>query len=135
VVFRVDRGQPLVLLIRDSYRNWGFPKGHVERGEEPEGAALRETAEETGLADLVVRQSLGTIEWYFRFRGTLIHKSCHFFLMESAQEATSPQEAEGITACKWVPFHDAYAEISYANALGVLRRAHELVTASAPARA
>ena len=29
--------QPLFLLIRDSYQNWGFPKGHVEDGERAGG--------------------------------------------------------------------------------------------------
>ena len=41
VVYRVDNGQPRFLLIRDSYRNWGFPKGHLESGEAPDAAALR----------------------------------------------------------------------------------------------
>ena len=53
VVFRVEEGRPLYLLIRDSYQNWGFPKGHLEAGERPEDAALREVSEETGLGDLV----------------------------------------------------------------------------------
>jgi 8-oxo-dGTP pyrophosphatase MutT (NUDIX family) len=135
IVFRVENGQPLVLLIRDSYRNWGFPKGHLERDELPEAAALRETAEETGLTDLAVRQPVDTIEWHFRFRGKLIHKVCHFFLMETAQATTSPQQAEGITACRWFPFEEAYGMVSYANARDVLRRAHEMVSTSAPARA
>ena len=33
VVFRVAEGRALFLLICDSYGNWGFPKGHLERGE------------------------------------------------------------------------------------------------------
>jgi 8-oxo-dGTP pyrophosphatase MutT (NUDIX family) len=36
--------RPLFLIIRDSYDNWGFPKGHVEQGEKPEAAALREVS-------------------------------------------------------------------------------------------
>ena len=44
--------RPLFLIIRDSYDNWGFPKGHVEQGEQPEAAALREVSEETGLREL-----------------------------------------------------------------------------------
>ena len=52
VVFRLDGREPLFLLIRDSYQNWGFPKGHVESGERPEEAAVREVSEETGLAEL-----------------------------------------------------------------------------------
>jgi 8-oxo-dGTP pyrophosphatase MutT (NUDIX family) len=39
------------LLLR-AYRNWDFPKGLVEEGEAPWAAALREVAEETGLAAL-----------------------------------------------------------------------------------
>ena len=127
VVFRVVEGRPLYLLIRDSYRNWGFPKGHLETGERPEDAALREVSEETGLDDLVVRGSIDTIDWFFRFRGQLIHKVCHFYLMQSSSTTTSPQHAEGITACRWSPFEEAQALISYSNAREVLRRAQEMV--------
>jgi len=127
VVYRVEDGRPLFLLIRDSYRNWGFPKGHLEKHELPEAAALREVAEETGLTDLVMRGELSTIDWHFRFRGKLIHKICHFFLMESEKANTSPQREEGITACKWVPIDEALALISYANAREVLQRAAEMV--------
>jgi len=129
-VYRVDGGQPLFLLIRDSYQNWGFPKGHIETGEEPEDAALREVAEETGLAELTMRGSIDTIDWYFRFRGTLIHKRCRFYLMETATADTLPQRDEGITACRWTPFEEAQELISYANAREVLRRAQEMVVES-----
>lgn len=130
VVFRFDGGQALFLLIRDSYQNWGFPKGHIEQGEQPEDAALREVAEETGLGELTVRGSIDRIDWFFRFRGQLIHKHCHFYLMETAESDTSPQHAEGITACKWTPFEEANILISYANARDVLRRAQEMVVES-----
>ncbi|MFL5613348.1 MAG: NUDIX hydrolase [Gemmatimonadaceae bacterium] len=127
VVYRLVEGAPLYLLIRDSYRNWGFPKGHVEEGEMPDGAALREVSEETGLCDLAVRGLIETIDWHFRFRGKLIHKVCHFYLMETGESSTSPQRTEGITACRWLPFGAAEALISYANAREVLRKARVLL--------
>ncbi len=135
VVFRMAPGsdgnaaRPLFLLIRDSYRNWGFPKGHVEEGERPEAAAIREVGEETGLRELSLRGAVETIDWYFRFRGRLIHKICHFFLMETDQAGTSPQRAEGITACRWAAYDEAREVISYANAREVLRRANEMIEA------
>ena len=129
VVFRMDAGQPLFLLIRDSYKNWGFPKGHIEAGEQPEAAAIREVHEETGLADLAIRGQIDTIDWFFRFRGQLIHKVCHFYLMESADAPTSPQRAEGITACRWTRFEEAQSLISYANARELLRRAQDMLAA------
>jgi len=127
IVFRMDGSVPLFLLIRDSYANWGFPKGHVERGEQADQAALREVREETGLQALELRGLVDTIDWYFRFRGRLIHKSCHFYLMETTEEATSPQRAEGITACQWIAYAPAHEALSYANARDVLRRARDMI--------
>ena len=134
IVFRLERGKPRYLLIRDSYRNWGFPKGHLESGEEPAAAAVREVGEETGLRSLRVRGLIDTINWDFRFRGQAIHKVCHFFLMESRRSRTSPQRAEGITACRWMSFDEAQRRISYRNAREVLRRAHQMVGESARPR-
>ena len=54
VVVRREADGWRFLLLR-AYRNWDFPKGAVEPGETPLAAALRETAEETGLSDLVFR--------------------------------------------------------------------------------
>ena len=133
VVYRMDGGRALFLLIRDSYKNWGFPKGHLEPDEPPELAALREVQEETGLDDLALRGEIDTIDWYFRFRGRLIHKVCHFYLMEATSAATSPQREEGITACRWAPMVDAKECISYANARAVLERAAAMVESGATA--
>jgi 8-oxo-dGTP pyrophosphatase MutT (NUDIX family) len=128
-----DVERPLFLIIRDSYNNWGFPKGHIEDGERPEAAAVREVSEETGLGSLTVRSSIDTIDWYFRFRGRLIHKVCHFYLMVTDYTDTEPQRSEGITACRWEPYEDAAQLVSYANARDVLRRANEILTADSAA--
>ncbi len=50
VVRSVDR--KLRFLLLRAYRNWDFPKGMVEPGEEPIDAALREVQEETTLDDI-----------------------------------------------------------------------------------
>jgi 8-oxo-dGTP pyrophosphatase MutT (NUDIX family) len=123
VVFRVVDDAPEFLLIRDPYRNWGLPKGHLEGAETPAEAALREVAEETGLRELSIVGELPTIDWFFRDRGRLIHKYCHFFLVEALAGETRPQLDEGITECIWRPLPAALATLSYANAREVLRAA------------
>ena len=69
VVVRCTPQGPAFLVILDSYKNWGFPKGHLDGEETPEQAARREVTEEAGLDDLVKHQELAVIDWFFRFRG------------------------------------------------------------------
>jgi 8-oxo-dGTP diphosphatase len=43
-------GKQVLLVHRPKYNDWSFPKGKLERGEHVTAAAVREVAEETGLA-------------------------------------------------------------------------------------
>ncbi|NNM07267.1 MAG: NUDIX hydrolase [Gemmatimonadetes bacterium] len=123
VVLRRIGGRIHALLIKDPYGNWGLPKGHLEGSEGPPEAGLREVSEETGLGDLVLGPKLRTIDWYFRLRGRLIHKFCTFYLMVSKHGDPIPQEAEGITDCRWIPLLEAVDALDYENAREVVRDA------------
>jgi ADP-ribose pyrophosphatase YjhB (NUDIX family) len=125
VIYRWRDDTAHVLLIRDRYEHWGFPKGHLEGSETAADAALREVAEETGLRELRLGPRLQTIDWFFRFRGRLIHKYCHFYLIESPAGETCPEADEGITECVWLPLQQAIESISYDNAREVLLLAAE----------
>jgi len=126
VARRVD-GAVYLLLIRDPYGKWGLPKGHVEDGESSCEAALREVREETGLTHLDPGPSLGTIDWYFRLRGDLVHKFCDYFLMASPDGNTSPEISEGITECRWLPVKEAIETVAYDNAREVVLRAADVL--------
>ena len=132
VVFRMHADGPHFLLIRDPYENWGLPKGHLEGGETPLDAAVREVTEETGLCELRVVEQLPTIDWYFRDHGKLVHKFCHFFLIECCKGDPNPQLEEGITECIWRALDDALTTVTYANAREVLRAAGERLSNSTP---
>jgi len=133
VVVRRADGEIHYLLIRDGHGNWGFPKGHLDRGEAPLDAARREIAEETGLHDLALHADLGVIDWHFRAGSALVHKFCHFFLFETPTPMVTPQLDEGITECRWFLLPAAIKSTTYENSRAVLRRAADLV--GSPARA
>lgn len=98
----------------------------------PANAARRERS--AGGVVIHITGGIAPIDWFFRFRGQLIHKVCHFFLMKTTSLSTCPQRAEGITAWWWTRFDEADGVISHANARDVLRRARDMVVgSSAPA--
>jgi ADP-ribose pyrophosphatase YjhB (NUDIX family) len=130
VVVRLIEGAPHILLIRDPYRKWGLPKGHLEAGEGFPEAALREVREETGLDDLRLGPDLGEIDWTFRKENRLIHKYCRFYLMTSPEGDPFPEVSEGITECRWLPVHEAVRTVAYDNARIVLRRGVERLVES-----
>jgi 8-oxo-dGTP pyrophosphatase MutT (NUDIX family) len=133
VVVRRTSGEARYLLIHDGHRTWGFPKGHLDDGETPEAAARREVAEETGLRELALHGELGCIDWYFRHRGQLIHKFCHFFLFTSPTGDLTPQADEGIVACAWLDYAGALEKLTHANSRRILTAAREAADGGVPA--
>lgn len=107
VVLRRRDGAWNCLLLR-AFRYWDFPKGLVERGEDPLGAAIREVAEETGLAGLVFR-------WGEGFRETETYaggKVARYYLAEApAGEVVLPR-----SAALGRPEHDEFRWLTFAAA-------------------
>jgi hypothetical protein len=73
---------------------------------------------------------VGSIDWYFRLNGKLVHKYCSFFLMTSADGETVPQVEEGISECRWLPAEEAASHISYDNARGIVEEAVRMLEES-----
>ncbi len=126
VVLRTIDGVVHALVIRDPYKRWGLPKGHVEDGETPQETALREVREETGLRDLRIGPELVTIDWFFRAQEREVHKFATFYLMYSDDGEAVPERDEGITRCEWVPLDSAHERLSYANASEVMKVAQRV---------
>jgi len=73
------------LLVLRAYRNWDFPKGTVEAGETPLDAAMRETAEEAAISDLVFRWGEVWCETAPYRHG----KVARYYLAETRQQAVT----------------------------------------------
>ncbi len=77
-----------VLLIR-YFSRYSFPKGHIEKGEGREEAALRETEEETGIRARIAGEEVSVPSMR---NGD--ERSVHFFPAEYVSGETGAQEGE-----------------------------------------
>ncbi len=106
----------LVVSGRDNF--WGFPKGHIDEGEDAITAARREIEEETGLTKLELVRSLGT---YGRYKAglngvddTSEFKNMHMFLFTTEEEKLEPKDDWNPEA-KWVPIDAVESTLSNAK--------------------
>src|SRR5437870_1571524 len=54
IIYRVENGEALYLLLHYPSGHWEFARGHGEEGEDVETTVRREVAEETGITDLKI---------------------------------------------------------------------------------
>ena len=103
-----------IALLQDEKGNWTFPKGLIEKGEDPQVAAQREIAEEIGLTGITLVKPLDTVTYFFKWQGLLTHKTVHYFLFTAPTLLPlTPQKEEGISAAHWVEFDKAQEMIGY----------------------
>jgi len=115
-------GQVLV-LERPARGEVRLPKGHVEAGETPRQAALREVAEESGFRHLRILADLGTQQVAFDYQGRHYERTEHYFLMlsQNAETPETPPEAQFIP--RWLPWEEAERALTFEAERRWLRRA------------
>ena len=128
VVYRESEGVREYLLVSALNGKYGFPKGHVERGETEHETAVRELKEETNLEVRAIDGFRRQIEYRLpQKRDTM--KRCVYFLGEYTEGELIRQEEEILDAV-FVSFEQAIAMIPYANARAVLQEADEFLNAT-----
>lgn len=120
----IHQGQ-MLLLDRPSRGEIRLPKGHVEAGESESNAALRETMEETGLADLVVTADLGRQVVEYDYQGKHYRRTEHYYLMDKVGEAAHPRSHKDAADFHpfWAHLEDAPLLLTYAAEQTVARAA------------
>lgn len=103
---------------------WSLPKGHIEAGETPEIAALREVAEETGITSEIAR-SLGVIDFWFMASGKRIHKTVHHFLFKEVGGSLKPQVTE-VDDVAWIPLEEIVTKLAYPDEKKLIARSGDL---------
>jgi ADP-ribose pyrophosphatase YjhB (NUDIX family) len=108
----------LISVARGIVPRWSLPKGHFQKKETREGAALREVREETGL-EVELIAPLATINYWFVEKRVRYHKYVHYFLMRSVGGDLADHDDEVVEA-RWFAWDEAVAQLTYDNERGLL---------------
>ncbi len=123
VIFYDDpSGKRLYLLLHYPSGHWDFPKGNIEKGENPRETAKREIYEETGLKDIEFIEGFQRkIEYYYRREGTTVHKEVIYYLAKSkSKDVKISWEHKGYI---WLPYKEAVRRATFKNSKEVLMAA------------
>jgi 8-oxo-dGTP pyrophosphatase MutT (NUDIX family) len=122
IVYRFVESTPQLVVgrrkrERDSH-TWTLPKGTPNAGETLEETALREVCEETGLT-VRIMAPLDSIKYTFVQRGTRIHKTVHYFMMEPTGGGLEGHDRE-FEEVRWISFDDAATMLSFETERGLV---------------
>ncbi|MDR0645946.1 MAG: NUDIX hydrolase [Elusimicrobiota bacterium] len=97
---------------------WTFPKGHIEPGETPRQAAMREVLEETGYRAYIVRPLL-KVRYAFTLNGKQVRKVVQWYLMKKLGRIGRHDPSE-ILAINWVSVAKAREMVEYPSDMRLL---------------
>jgi 8-oxo-dGTP pyrophosphatase MutT (NUDIX family) len=93
-----------ILFIRRNGK-WDLPKGKLEKGESPQEGAIRETEEETGVQNLVIRKFIAQTYHVFKRNDKFKLKITYWYEMYTDYTGDLvPETKEGIKKAKWKNF-------------------------------
>ena len=118
VLVRRLRGRWWLAAIRPNGKPegvWALPKGLIDAGEKGAATAVREVAEETGLAGTLV-EKLGDVRYVYSRDGERIFKVVSFFLLRyrSGRIGALPPGMElEVAEARWLPLDEAPRLLAY----------------------
>ena len=93
-----------ILFIRRNGK-WDLPKGKLEKGESPQEGAIRETEEETGVQNLVIRKFIAQTYHVFKRNDKFKLKITYWYEMYTDYTGDLvPEAKEGIKKARWENF-------------------------------
>ncbi len=124
---RHESGYDALLIGRRTPRIWTLPKGHVERHESHEQAAIREVREETGCWGEIVTR-LNEIGFWFYVGKAKHHKIVSFYLMRYVSGEPAHHNEE-VDEARWFEIGAARRALKYVNEKRLVDMALDYITA------
>lgn len=118
-------GKILLISTRQG-RRWQLPKGHLEAGETPEMAAIREIQEETGVTGRII-YSLPHVRYAFVERGRRIRKRVDYYLLDFIEGDPANYDREEVSGAAWFDWPAGLAALSFDNERRVVQTAWDWV--------
>ena len=122
------RGRDFVAAVRPQGKpagTWVLPKGLVDEGEEPAAAAVRDTAEETGITARL-EHKLGDVRYVYTWDGERVFKVVGFYLLRPVRgrlgDLPAGMEVE-VAETRWLPLADAPQTLAYPGERAMATRA------------
>jgi len=128
IVVKGEKENLQVLLIKDRFGHWTWPKGHIEKDETSPQAALREIREETGLKKLEIIKEIGRQEYWFTQDEKKIFKTVYVFIIRALEEEELKIQTSEIHTAKWYPPQDALNTIEYEGSRQLLEKGIRFVS-------
>jgi 8-oxo-dGTP pyrophosphatase MutT (NUDIX family)/ubiquinone/menaquinone biosynthesis C-methylase UbiE len=112
-----------ILLVKDiSSTKWGFPKGHIEKGENLEDTARREVYEEVGIKNITFIKHLGKVTYEYKHE-SLTHKKTAYYFLALTSTSKLVIDSEEILEAKWVKIDKVCDFIEFDDLLSVYKEA------------
>jgi 8-oxo-dGTP pyrophosphatase MutT (NUDIX family) len=121
VVFKRSRDGSVRYLLVTSKRqpnDWVLPKGHIEPGEDPGAAALREVMEEAGV-EASIRNELGCLD----YASTREQVRVMFYLMDLTHEGDPGEGRKRV----WMSLDQVLRAIPFRDTREMIVQAHTLL--------
>lgn len=99
------------LIYRSKFKDYSFPKGHLENGESIEQCAIRETAEETKRDCKIVEQIQPDIQRYTTPRG----ENCACYMYVALDIGRSDNDSLDTHDLVWVDINEVEQKLTYEN--------------------
>ena len=116
----LDGKKVLIIQVKNmkGKKIWTFPKGHIEAGETPRQAALREVLEETGYKAAIIYPMI-RVKYAFTFQGNYIKKMVQWYLMKKLGRI-GKHDASEIIGIRWVSLLKAHELVQYPSDIRLL---------------